>query len=94
MLPWFTITNMTYDHTQHGRWHYLLFAFTLATLAGAWITRSHPPLAIIMLVSAAVFTLCGLMFGSLTISDKGEWLALRFGPLCPTESRQDGGGRS
>ena len=30
---------------------------------------------------AAIFALCGLMFGSLTISDEGEWLALRFGPL-------------
>jgi len=28
---------MAYTHTQSGRWHYLLHAFTLATLAGAWL---------------------------------------------------------
>ena len=72
---------MTYTHTQSGRWHYVLFALTLAILAGAWITRSHPPLAIILLVSAATFALCGLVFGSLTISDEGDRLALHFGPL-------------
>jgi hypothetical protein len=26
---------MAYNHTQHGRWHYLLFAFTLAALVGS-----------------------------------------------------------
>ncbi len=72
---------MVYNHTQPGRWHYVLFAFALATVAGAWITRSHPPLAIILLVSAAIFALCGLVFGSLTVSDEGDCLALRFGPM-------------
>jgi len=28
---------MTYTHTQFGRWHVLLYAFTVATLAGAWV---------------------------------------------------------
>jgi hypothetical protein len=72
---------MAYNHTQPGRWHYVLFAFTLATVAGAWITRSHPPVAVILLVAAAIFALCGLVFGSLTIRDEGKYLALRFGPL-------------
>ena len=72
---------MAYNHTQPGRWHYVLFALTLAILAGAWITRSNPPLAIILLVSAAILALCGLVFGSLTICDEGDCLALRFGPL-------------
>ena len=30
---------------------------------------------------AGILALCGLAFGSLTISDEGEYLALRFGPL-------------
>jgi hypothetical protein len=72
---------MTYNHTQPGRWHYLLHAFTLATLVGAWLTRTVPPVVILLLVTAAIFALCGLMFGSLTIRDEGEWLVLRFGPL-------------
>ena len=38
-------------------------------------------IVIMLLATAAIFTLCGLVFGSLTIRDEGEWLALRFGPL-------------
>jgi hypothetical protein len=72
---------MAYNHTQHGRWHYVLFAFTLATVAGAWVARSVPPVAVILLVAAAIFALCGLIFGSLTIRDEGDRLALCFGPL-------------
>ena len=72
---------MSYNHTQYGRWHYLLFTLTLATLAGAWVARSVPPIIVMLLAIAAVFALCGLIFGSLTIRDEGDWLALRFGPL-------------
>lgn len=71
----------TYNHTQYGRWHYVLFAFTLATLGGAWLARSQPSIVAILLAIAAIFALCGLMFGSLTLGDEGQWLALRFGPL-------------
>ena len=38
-------------------------------------------LVIILMVIAAIFALCGLVFGSLTICDEGDYLALRFGPL-------------
>ena len=72
---------MAYDHTQHGRWHYLLFAFALAGLAGTWLASSVPPVEIILLVIAAIFAVCGLVFGSLTICDEGDRLALHFGPL-------------
>ena len=48
--PRFTITGMAYNHTQHGRWHYILFALTLATLAGAWLSR-HDPGAVVILVA-------------------------------------------
>jgi hypothetical protein len=75
------IACMTYNHTQHGRWHYLLLVFSLATFAGAWLARSQPPLDLVLLAIAAIFGLCGLIFASLTISDEGEHLALRFGPL-------------
>ncbi len=47
---------MAYTHTQPGRWHYVLFAFTLVTLGGAWLARSVPPIAVILLVAAAIDT--------------------------------------
>ena len=73
--------SQAYNHTQPGRWQYLFYAFTLATLAGAWLARSEPPVVAMNLATAAIFALCGLMFGSLTICDEGDYLALRFGPL-------------
>src|SRR5579871_1348372 len=72
---------MTYNHTQHGRWQYVLFALTAATLVGAWLARSEPPVVIVNIVIAGILALCGLVFGSMTISDEGECLVLRFGPL-------------
>ncbi len=47
----------------------------------AWLT--HRELAVLnaVLGIAAIFALCGLVFGSLTIRDEGDRLALRFGPL-------------
>jgi len=80
-MPTITIASMTYNHTQHGRWHYILFAFTAATLVGTWLASSVPPVEIILLVTAAIFAVCGLVFGSLTISDEGDRLAICFGPL-------------
>ncbi len=72
---------MAYTHTQHGRWHYLFYAVILATLAGAFLARSQPPVVAINLAVAAILFLCSLVFGSLTISDEGDRLVLRFGPL-------------
>jgi hypothetical protein len=73
--------SMTYNHTQYGRWHYLFHAYTLAALAGTFLVHSVPPVVILLLVTAVIFALCGLMFGSLTIRDEGEWLSHQFGPL-------------
>jgi hypothetical protein len=72
---------MPYYHTQYGRWHYFLFAFTLAFLVGSYLARSQPPLTLILLVMAAGFAFAGLIVGSLTVADEGDYLALRFGPL-------------
>ncbi len=84
------MNGMAYNRTQYGRWHYLLVVFTAATLLAVWLTRRTFdawlwPRELVMLdvvlVIAAIFALCGLLFGSLTIRDEGQWLALRFGPL-------------
>ncbi len=81
---------MGYSHTQHGRLHYFFLVFSMAMLVAVWLTRrelgawlSHRELMVLnlVLVIAAIFVLCALMFGSLTIRDEGEWLALRYGPL-------------
>jgi len=72
---------MTYNHTQHGRRHNVLFACTMVTLTDAWIARGESAFVAMLVAIAVTFALCGLMFGSLTIRDEGQWLALRFGLL-------------
>lgn len=75
------MTGMSYNRTQNGRWHYILFALAAAMLGGAWLSGRAPAVVGLCLFTAAVFAACGLMFGSLTVRDEGQWLALRFGPL-------------
>lgn len=72
---------MSYHHTQRGCWHYMLLPLAAATLAGAWVARTQPPLDLMLCVLAAIFAFCGLIFGSLTVSDRGQRLSVRFGPL-------------
>jgi hypothetical protein len=72
---------VSYEHTQHGRWHVIFFAVAIVMLAGAWLARAEPAVAVLSLVIAAILVVTGLMIGSLCVRDEGEWLALRYGPL-------------
>jgi hypothetical protein len=81
---------MAYNHKQPGRWHYAFLVFSAAMFVavgltfrekGPGLTARSTVLLEIALVIAAVFALCSLVFGSLTIRDDGDHLALRFGPL-------------
>ena len=76
-----TIKPMPYNQTQHGRRHNFLFAISLVTLSDAWLARGEAAIVNVLLVLAATFFLFGLMFGSLTICDEGDRLALCFGLL-------------
>jgi flagellin-like protein len=72
---------MTYNHTQHGRRQNVLFASSLVMLADGWLARGESAIVVTLLAVAVTFALFGLMFGSLTIRDEGQWLSLRFGLL-------------
>ena len=72
---------MNYEHTQRGWLQHILFAVAMVMLLGAWLARSESAVMFFVLAVAVVFELVGLMFGSLTVRDEGEWLALRYGPL-------------
>ena len=71
---------MTYNHTQHGRRHNVLFALTFVSLTDAWLVRGEA-IVVTLIVIAGTLALFGLMFGSLTIRDEGQRLTLRFGLL-------------
>jgi hypothetical protein len=72
---------MQYERTQRGRWHDILFAVAGVMLIGTWFVRRELAVVILLLVISVIYLFCALIFGSLTIRDEGEWLALRYGPL-------------
>jgi hypothetical protein len=76
-----TATTANYEHTQHGRLHYIFFTVAAVMLGGAWLARSQPLVAALNLGVAALLVIVALVFGSLTVRDAGEWLCLRYGPL-------------
>jgi hypothetical protein len=70
-----------YEHVQRGGWQAVLLAVAIVMMAGAWLARGDRTATIIALGIAAIFLLCGLVFGSLTVRDEGDRLALHYGPL-------------
>jgi hypothetical protein len=72
---------MQYEHTQRGQLHHAVSLVAAVMLLGAWLARSEPAVAILVLVIAAIMVLSELMFRTLTVRDEGQWLALLYGPL-------------
>jgi hypothetical protein len=70
-----------YEHTQRGRWHYIMLLLGAVMLAGAWLGREEFPVPFILVAVAAVFVIVALMFMTLTVRDGGDRLLLRFGPV-------------
>src|SRR5437867_1125756 len=74
---------MTYDHTQYGYLHWLLYA--LAIVEGALavaLWRAPPEFVHWLLGSVAVlFFVLALAFEKLRVYDGGDRLEIRFGPL-------------
>ena len=58
----------------------ILLAVSALMVAAAWSARGTP-VAIVVLVAAAVIGALAFCFHSLTVSDEGQWLRVRFGPL-------------
>lgn len=73
---------MNYEHTQRA-WQNTAIGLTVAgaLLVGAWLARGEACVVAINLAVAATFVAVAFMFGSLTVRDEGECLALRYGPL-------------
>jgi len=67
---------MSYDHTQPGRFHYLLL-FVAGILAFAAIGPRHPAL----ILGALLFVVLAACFARLRVRDLGGRLEVAFGPL-------------
>ena len=72
---------MSYQHTQRAPLYLILLAIAGLLLANAWVVQEDRLAPVILLVLAVAF--CGLafMFRQLTIADRGDHLALQYGPL-------------
>lgn len=72
---------MDYEHTQKAPWFWVLLALGALSLTFTWsVPRQTLPVLILAGVGIT-FLGMGLCFGSLTVRDEGQWLAVRFGPL-------------
>jgi|SRR5579863_5563890 len=70
-----------YIHRQWGPWAYLLYGLGVLFLVVAWHVRHQPPAPLILSGVAFVFLSLAPCFHHLTISDAGEELDIRFGPV-------------
>lgn len=70
-----------YSHTQQGFLRPLLLAMAVCCLIVAYLTRDAPPFMPVFLALAVVCAILAFAFGTLTVRDEGDRLAVRFGPL-------------
>jgi hypothetical protein len=71
---------MSYEHTQQGHLDWILVACSLVCAAGAFFTAADPVAFYVLLSIAAACFVLSLTFGSLTVRDEGQRLAVRYGP--------------
>ena len=72
---------MSYSHTQHAPLHYVIEIPAVAALVAAWLVRGDTVAVAILVTAAVVILVFALSFRTLTVSDEGESLNVRFGPL-------------
>jgi hypothetical protein len=69
-----------YTHTQRGPLCLLFYGLALAFFAIAWAVGSAPG-SVIAAALGLLFVLLAPAFHHLTVEDRGDRLAIRFGPL-------------
>ena len=70
-----------YFHTQKAPWFLLLYTFGVLFLGVAWPVRGGPVACVVFPVAGTFMLLLGASFQHLTVTDEGDRLAIRFGPL-------------
>lgn len=72
---------MSYQHTQYGYFHLVMYPIAAAMLVAAWWLSADAQAALGLSMAGLIVLLVGFCFQSLTIVDLGNRLQLRFGPL-------------
>ncbi len=70
-----------YEHTQRSPMHLLLYLPAAFAFFLAWQVRNDMAPSIVVVVVAVILFVTALSFQTLTISDQGEHLDIRYGPL-------------
>jgi hypothetical protein len=81
MGPFLVGDSMEYKHTQTAPLHYLLHGIAIVMLLAAYLSGGHQLVALILAGTACVMILFALSFRSLTVTDEGQHLAIRYGPI-------------
>ena len=68
-----------YTHTQKAPLAYLLAAVSMVSLVAAFTARDGWLVTVVLTAAAGVTLVFALAFRSLTVSDEGDRLAIRFG---------------
>lgn len=74
-------TPSRYHHTQKGPLWLLMLMFAVIFCIVAYLIRNEPVVPLIMGVVGLVMFIMGAAFQQLTVSDEGDELSIRFGPL-------------
>lgn len=73
-------TAPRYDHTQHGKIHYLLWALGVALLVGG-LTQVPGDTRAVLTVTGTIMLAVTPLFAWLRVRDTGEALRVGYGPL-------------
>ncbi len=76
-----TLPTVEYSHRQWGPWAFVLYAVAIANVVGAWFSRHEPPASLILSGVGILFLVLAPCFHHLTVTDAGEEIDIRFGPL-------------
>ena len=72
---------MEYYHRQTGWLHWLLYGMAAGAVVLMWFERDQAHVVPATSLVALLLVFAGLAFHHLTVSDEGDALAVRFGPL-------------
>ena len=70
-----------YEHVQRSPLHFLLYLLVAFMFMLAWLIRNDLAPSIVTGVVALVMFVLALSFQTLTVSDEGDHLDVRYGPL-------------
>src|SRR5689334_19753370 len=73
--------SSSYRHTQKAPLYLPLVALAIFFFILGWSLRLLPAFPIVMSIAASVILLLAFSFQHLTVADKGDRLAIQFGPL-------------